>query len=443
MLTTIKTKLTNNRKGLLFQSALAFTIRAFGAGSGFLLNLIIARTLLPQQAGYYFLAFTMIQVLATTGMLGLQNSLLRFISTSKAEKNWNEASAAHKTGTLWAFLFATTLGALLYFTSPWLAEHILEKPGATTALQAMAPSVTLLALLTLNAHALQAVGDVIKSVSTLNILVQLLLAAALLMGLATTAQTTAAFYSLSCLITLLISLIWWLRKPGIHWRGVEPFPAATLWQSCLPLWWVAVMGLGVQWAGQLVSGVYVPPEELAVLAVAQRTAMLTSFVLMAVNLVVAPKFAALYKQGKSEQLERIALKATKLMVLFALPIVGFMLIFPEWLMWLFGEQYKSGANLLRILAIGQFVNVMTGSVGYLLSMSGHERDLRNVVFISGPMAIVLALVLTPLYGITGAAVATAIALASQNLLAVWMVKRRLGFNTLAIWRRPKANEAGS
>ncbi|WP_257297163.1 polysaccharide biosynthesis C-terminal domain-containing protein [Endozoicomonas sp. YOMI1] len=262
-----------------------------------------------------------------------------------------------------------------------------------------------------------------------------MLATALLLGLTTTAQTTAAFYSLACLITMLISLTWWLRKPGIHWGGVEQFPSATLWQSCLPLWWVAVMGLGVQWAGQLVPAAYVPPEDLAILAVAQRTAMLTSFVLMAVNLVVAPKFAALYKQGKNEQLENIALKATKLMVFFALPIVGFIKIFPERLMWLFGEQYKSGANLLRILALGQFVNVMTGSVGYLLSMSGHERALRNVVFVSGPMAIILALVLTPLYGVTGAAVATAISLASQNLLAVGMVKRRLGFNTLAVWRR--------
>ena len=181
------------------------------------------------------------------------------------------------------------------------------------------------------------------------------------------------------------------------------------------------------------------PEQLAILAVARRTAILTSFILMAVNLVVAPKFAALYKQGKTNELESIALQATRLMVLFALPIVGFMLLFPEWLMWLFGEEYKAGANLLRILAVGQFINVMTGSVGFLLSMSGHERDLRNVVFICGPMAIILALILTPLYGVTGAAVATAIALASQNLLAVGMVKRRLGFNTLAVWRKPKGS----
>ena len=38
---------------------------------------------------------------------------------------------------------------------------------------------------------------------------------------------------------------------------------------------------------------------------------------MAVNLVVAAKFAALSQQGKSDQLERIDLEATKLMVLFA------------------------------------------------------------------------------------------------------------------------------
>ena len=374
-------------------------------------------------------------MLATTGQLGLPSSLLRFIGGFKAGKNWQQASAVHKQASLWAFLFASVLAVMLFFISPWLAEHILKKPEATSALQAISPAVVFFALLMLNAHALQAVGDVVKSVSTMNVLIPVLLAIALLTGFAKDAATTAGFYSVACLITMVLSFIWWQRKPGIHWRGASSFSSDTLRKSCTPLWWVAIMGLGVQWAGQLVSSAYVAPEQLAILAVAQRTAMLTSFILMAVNLVVAPKFAALYKQGKTNELESIALQATRLMVLFALPIVGFMLLFPEWLMWLFGEEYKAGANLLRILAVGQFINVMTGSVGFLLSMSGHERDLRNVVFISGPMAIILALVLTPLYGVTGAAVATAIALASQNLLAVGMVKRRLEFNTLAVWRR--------
>jgi len=99
----------------------------------------------------------------------------------------------------------------------------------------------------------------------------------------------------------------------------------------------------------------------------------------------------------------------------------------------FGEEYVQAAHLLQILIIGQFINVITGSVGYLLNMTGHEKDMRNVVFFSGPLALILGFVLTPLYGATGAAVATAIALASQNLLAVFMVKKRLGFNTLNLF----------
>ena len=80
------------------------------------------------------------------------------------------------------------------------------------------------------------------------------------------------------------------------------------------------------------------------------------------------------------------------------------------------------------------MNVVTGSVGYLLSMSGHEKDLRNTVLISGPLAIIAAVALTPLWGATGSAIATALAVATQNLVAVFWVRKRLGFNTLAVWR---------
>ena len=38
----------------------------------------------------------------------------------------------------------------------------------------------------------------------------------------------------------------------------------------------------------------------------------------------------------------------------------------------------------------------------------------------------------PLYGIMGAAIATACGVELQNLLCVWQVRRVLGFNILAI-----------
>ena len=190
----------------------------------------------------------------------------------------------------------------------------------------------------------------------------------------------------------------------------------------------------IQWTGQFVGGAYLPAEEIAQLAVAQRTAMLVSFILMAVNMVVAPRFAALHAAGDVAGLRNIALMAVRLMALGATPVVAVMLIFPGFWMGLFGEGFAGGALLLQVLVIGQFINVLTGSVGYLLSMSGHERDLRNTLLIVAPVSVVITFILVPLYGAVGAALSTALAVGAQNLLAVYWVKRRLGFNTLAVWR---------
>jgi O-antigen/teichoic acid export membrane protein len=89
--------------------------------------------------------------------------------------------------------------------------------------------------------------------------------------------------------------------------------------------------------------------------------------------------------------------------------------------------------LLRILAIGQFISVSSGSVAYLLNMTGHEKDMRNVLTVNAVLTIVLALILNPIYGAIGSAVASAIGIASTNLMAIGFVKKRLGFTTLSIF----------
>ena len=67
-------------------------------------------------------------------------------------------------------------------------------------------------------------------------------------------------------------------------------------------------------------------------------------------------------------------------------------------------------------------------------MTGHEKLLRNNVFVAAVTALALGFTLVPPDGLTGAAIATAGGIALQNLLCVWQVRRVLGFNTLAIWR---------
>jgi O-antigen/teichoic acid export membrane protein len=140
----------------------------------------------------------------------------------------------------------------------------------------------------------------------------------------------------------------------------------------------------------------------------------------------------MYHQGKMKELKNYARNTTRLMVAVGLPVAVIVWCFPGYIMSMFGKDFTSGLWLLRVLTLGQFVNVATGSVGYLLVMSGHEKDMRNIAILNGILAIVLALILNPIYGAMGSAISTAVAVATSNIMAVNAVKKRLGFNMLSI-----------
>jgi len=101
---------------------------------------------------------------------------------------------------------------------------------------------------------------------------------------------------------------------------------------------------------------------------------------------------------------------------------------------LVGEGFEPAAPLLQIIALAQLVNVATGSVGFLLNMTGHERYMRNIALLCSSAGLVGFLVLTPWFGAFGAALALAFVLVAQNLLAMFFVWIKLG-----IWTLPGPN----
>ena len=80
------------------------------------------------------------------------------------------------------------------------------------------------------------------------------------------------------------------------------------------------------------------------------------------------------------------------------------------------------------------MNVTMGSVGYLLIMCGHEHSKRNVNILTLLFCIATNTILIPLYGIEGAAMATALTLTANNLIATLLVKRYLGFIPMSLFR---------
>lgn len=415
-------------------SAVAMFVKVLAAGAAFLMNVVLARKLGAAEAGLFQLAYPVLVLIAVFSCMGLDGTLTRFIAGEGAVGNRAATITIYRQAVLWVGALGMASAAALYAAVPWLGAVVFKEPELSPVLGVFALVVPILALSLLHAQALQGLKRIAQSMTILNVAIPLIFLVALVLAHSPDAESAARLYLGAATVTLGLGYFWW-RRAAPYDEPVRPFAGKLLLHSCLPLWGVAMLAQVIQWSSQLLLGVWGDPVQVALFASALRTAMLTSFVLVAVNSIAAPKFAAMHRSGDLSGLRRVALFSGRLMFLAAVPVLVFMLAMPEWLMGWFGPEFVAAAPALQVLAVGQFVNIATGSVGFLLSMTGHEKLLRTNVLIAASVGVGLGLALIGPFGIVGAAMATAAAVATQNLLGVLQVKRVLGFNTMAFWRR--------
>jgi O-antigen/teichoic acid export membrane protein len=408
-------------------------LKIVGALLTFGLYVLIGRLLGAEQAGMYFLGLAVATVAAVLGRVGLDGTMLRLIAGAAAVDDWKAVQGVFVKGLTIAAAGCSVAALATTALAPALAEHLFSAQELTGVFRWMALSIAPAGLIVLLGRALlglKRVGDatVVNDVA----IPGLSLAAVGLLAPRWGILGAVWAYCFATGVTLLVGL-WRWRQATPRLRGVKgKVETREVLQSSIPLYWVACFQLVVTWMSTLALGVWTSGADVGVFGVANRTAALTSFILLAVNSIAAPKFAALHRAGDAVTLGRVARNCAKLTALAATPVLAICLVLPAQVMSVFGAEFASGAVLLSILAAGQFVNVVTGSVGFLLVMCGYEVLYRNNFLLCALVSIGLNLMLIPRLGIIGAAIATASTLALQNLIAAFMVWRKLGIMTIPL-----------
>ncbi|MGH8501848.1 MAG: polysaccharide biosynthesis C-terminal domain-containing protein [Gammaproteobacteria bacterium] len=212
--------------------------------------------------------------------------------------------------------------------------------------------------------------------------------------------------------------------------GILPSPSL---RAALPFMLLGALHLINSRADLLMLGSLSGPAEAGVYAVVARTAELITLPLMAVNTVIAPQVASLYRRGDVDRLQRLLSASARRMLIFALPLAGILILAGGPLLGLvFGAEFTRGAFALSVLAAAQLINVGAGSVGMILNMTGYERQSAWGVAVAAALNVVLNFLLIPQFGIEGAAVATGISVMLWNLLLLYWVRRRLGLRASAL-----------
>jgi O-antigen/teichoic acid export membrane protein len=177
----------------------------------------------------------------------------------------------------------------------------------------------------------------------------------------------------------------------------------------------------------LVGGMFLFPAEIGQFKVAERATLLISLTLGVLNAILPGRFAQAAAKGDLHEFARLARFGATIASLCAIPVLVLFVFGGDAVLRVFGEEFGEAKVLLLVVAVGQTINVVTGSVSMALGMSGLHTLIRNVVIMSALVSLLLVFPLISLFGVMGLALAHTISVCLTNLVGIWFVRDRLGF----------------
>lgn len=418
---------------ILRKSATVFALKIFGTGLAFLFQIAIARYLGASGSGIYFLALTIVTLVAITARLGMDNSVTRFVAAHASENDWLKVKGVVRHALRFTLAISFISSVILFFLANSLAEDVFGKPELATPLKIMSLFIAPIALFWIYATALQGLKKLRDAVLMQSVLTPLFACLALYF-LAPRYGISGAVFSYGIgVFTTLIFGYWVWQRAQLAWQQSPPdFSYQTLLSASIPLLAAILLQQFLQALPLLMLGLWGSSADVGLFSVAQRTAGLVSLVLITANTTLSPKFAELYKQKDMVALSQVAQHGQVTVLIMAIPILLFFLAAPAWVMGFYGADFSTGWLLLVIISLGQMVNVATGSVESLLIMTGNEKAFLKAGVLAAIFSIILCFGLIPLYGKTGAAIAFAASLAVVNVLRVYYVWKTLGIKILSM-----------
>ncbi len=241
---------------------------------------------------------------------------------------------------------------------------------------------------------------------------------------ARTSWMSALAYSLSWVLAAIAAGFFW-RKESRAWDALPMKPGAMnkLFRYAGPRAPAALFSQLLFWTDLFVLTNYASDVEVGVYSAALRAGQVIVLFLTSVSLMFSPFVADLHNRGETERLDRLFKTLTRWTIVATMPAFLLLLIAPEEALRIFGSRFSEGQVALLILIAGQFVNIATGSVGFVLIMVG--RTGWDLVVYAGSLALNLGLAfwLCPRYGIEGAAIANAVTFAVSKWARLALVKR--------------------
>jgi len=417
----------------------SLVLRVAYVAIAFITTIILARSLGAENYGIYAYAYALAMLLVIPIYTGLPNLVLR-----ETAKGLAQDQPGLVKGAWWWAGGASIIFSLLIFSI--VGPILVAWQGGLTSPtgQAMAYALLLAPILALGnivGAALRGMRYIVIGQLSEFIIRPLLFLAFIIFFIYVyherfSASKALVLYIFAASIAFAIGMRMLLRRTPTSVRSASPIVKSHKWLVSAALF-ALIAGFGAinDQASTVILGYYKTPDQVGLYRVAIQVARLASFGLQVANMVAAPRFAKLYALGEVGRIQKLATSIARVSLFSNLLFtIFFILLGKTFFNVVFGFEFSASYWPLLILLIGQLVNSAVGSVGYLLNMTGHEKETVWGMAAAAGLNILLGLVLVPPFGIMGAAASVALSMVFWNIYLWWRVCKIIRVNSFILNR---------
>ncbi len=424
-----------NRAGAGRGSILTFGLRIGSTGLAFVTIILLGRLLSLEGYGVYASVLEWLNFLAIPTALGMDRLMVREVAVYRARGAWAKVHGFLRWGNAAVLITSLVVGALGAAVVTLVVDH----DGLRLSFYLALAALPLTSLTSVRQAAMRGFDHIVGGQWPELVLRPLLVIALSLLawwllpqfGLQFSAPWAVGAATAATFIAFLVGAY---LLAGVLRREAKPakpsYEPGSWFRSALPF--IVISGMYVINArtSALMLLAFEGPTAVGLYNPASRGSDLIALVLLAVNTAIAPTLARLFAEHKTRQLEHTVARSTRMITLVSLPVALAFILFGNVFLAVIGPEFAAARTALAILSVGQLVNAATGTVGTLLNMTGHERDVARAVGFSAVVNIGLNALFIPRFGLEGAALATALGTLLWNVLLSYSVYRRLGFYSL-------------
>lgn len=394
-------------------------------------SVILARFLGPEGYGQYVFVFSLIGFLALPVGPGPGQLITREVAKFHHDRAWDYFSGIIRRSFQWVFFSSLIMMTVILVVAISYAEWQPENRWALVVFASFL--IPLLGVNTIRANVLRGLRFVVLAqLPTLMVrpgLHLLFVGGFLAIGILTPLSAILS-QVVATAVAVLIGTVLALDRIPLEVKRSPPRYHDKFWLSAIvPLSLLVLVGTLNGQIGIISLGLLVGDEDVANMQVALSASILIAFPLSIVNLVIGPYVTGAMKENDTPRIRSLSVYSSFIAIMAASPIAIPLIVWGEEVVGLvYGQDYIAGAiNPLMILCIGQIFNVVFGSVGVFLTMTGHERDTLSGQLFAAAINVSLCFALVPAMGATGAATATSIGLVTWNVILAYRFFKRLGF----------------